>query len=158
MAPRSCDRGSWPGAVGNFLAGAASKSAAEKFQPRQVSSQRANLFDGVGDLPAYLNGQRVGNDILASGWTDYRKRIVIRCTTSLLRCDRERTRLVRFSVEGGTPMPGWLQTRYNFGPPPVRLLVQLEVEYSDGTRDSVLSDETWKATQSPIPCFRNLQR
>jgi len=32
---------------------------------------------------------------------------------------------------------GWLQTRYNFGPPPVRLLVQLEVEYTDGTRDSV---------------------
>ena len=45
---------------------------------------------------------------------------------------------------------GWLQTRYNFGPPPVRLLVQLEVEYSDGSRDSVVSDESWKATQSPI--------
>ena len=28
---------------------------------------------------------------------------------------------------------GWLQTRYNFGPPPVRLLVQLEVDYTDGT-------------------------
>jgi len=39
---------------------------------------------------------------------------------------------------------------YNFGPPPVRLLVQLELEYTDGTRDSVVSDESWKATQSPI--------
>jgi alpha-L-rhamnosidase len=30
------------------------------------------------------------------------------------------------------------------------LLVQLEIEYTDGSHDSVLSDESWKAKPSPI--------
>ena len=44
----------------------------------------------------------------------------------------------------------WNQTRYNIGPPPVRFLAQLEIEYTDGTRDTITSDDSWKGAQSPI--------
>ena len=105
----------------------------------------------LGTYQLYLNGQRVGNDILAPGWTDYRKRIVYQVydVTSQVRSGANAIGAI---LGGGWYADGlgWLQTRYNFGPPPVRLLVQLEVEYTDGTRDSVVSDESWKATQSPI--------
>ena len=98
-----------------------------------------------------MNGQRVGNDVLAPGWTDYRKRIVYQVydVTSQVRTGGNAIGAI---LGGGWYADGlgWLQTRYNFGPPPVRLLVQLEVEYTDGSRDSVVSDESWKATQSPI--------
>ncbi len=105
----------------------------------------------LGTYQLYLNGQRVGNDILAPGWTDYRKRIVYQVydVTSQL---AQGENAIGAILGGGwyADGRGWLQTRYNFGPPPVRLLLQLEVEYSDGTHDSVMTDESWKATQSPI--------
>jgi len=105
----------------------------------------------LGTYQLYLNGQRVGNDVLAPGWTDYRKRVVYQVydVTSQL---RQGGNAVGAILGGGWYADGlgWLQTRYNFGPPPVRLLLQLEVEYIDGSRDSVLSDESWKAKPSPI--------
>ena len=105
----------------------------------------------LGTYQLYLNGQRVGNDILAPGWTDYRKRIVYQVydVTSQV---KQGANAIGAILGGGWYADGlgWLQTRFNFGPPPVRLLVQLEIEYSDGSRDSVISDESWKATQSPI--------
>ena len=116
------------------------------------SVRRARIYStALGTYQLYLNGQRVGSDILAPGWTDYRKRIVYQVydVTSQL---RPGSNAVGAILGGGWYADGlgWLQTRYNFGPPPVRLLVQLEVEYADGMRDSVVSDESWKATQSPI--------
>ena len=51
-------------------------SAAEKFSvSKQVKSARI-YSTALGTYQLYLNGQRVGNDILAPGWTDYRKRVV----------------------------------------------------------------------------------
>jgi alpha-L-rhamnosidase len=105
----------------------------------------------LGTYQLYLNGQRVGNDVLAPGWTDYRKRVVYQVydVTSQV---RQGGNAIGAILGGGWYADGlgWLQTRYNFGPPPVRLLVQLEIEYTDGARDSVLSDESWKAKPSPI--------
>src|SRR5207245_665151 len=34
--------------------------------------------------------------------------------------------------------------------PPIRLLAQLEIEYTDGSRKTVGTDENWKAAESPI--------
>ncbi len=150
QAPRW--RGNWTRAAGNSVAGAAGKSASPKLyfgqnSPTVLESTRPRL----GTYQLYLNGQRVGNDILAPGWTDYRKRIVYQVydVTSQVKAGANAIGAI---LGGGWYADGlgWLQTRYNFGPPPVRLLVQLELEYADGTRDSVVSDESWKATQSPI--------
>jgi alpha-L-rhamnosidase len=105
----------------------------------------------LGSYQLYLNGERVGHDVLAPGWTDYRKRIVYQVydVTSQV---KQGANAIGAILGGGWYADGlgWLQTRYNFGPPPVRLMVQLEIEYSDGTRDSVISDESWKAAESPI--------
>ncbi len=117
---------------------------------KQVRSARI-YSTALGTYQLYLNGQRVGNDILAPGWTDYRKRVVYQVydVTSQV---RQGGNAIGAILGGGWYADGlsWLQNRYNFGPPPVRLLVQLEIEYSDGSRDAVLSDESWKAKPSPI--------
>jgi len=105
----------------------------------------------LGSYQLYLNGQRVGNDVLAPGWTDYAKHIVYQAydVTSQL---REGTNAIGAILGGGWYADGlsWRQTRYSFGPPPVRLFVQLEVEYADGTRDVIATDESWKTATSPI--------
>ena len=44
----------------------------------------------------------------------------------------------------------WSGQAYFFQPPPVRLLAQMEIQYSDGSRDTVVSDSSWKSAASPI--------
>jgi alpha-L-rhamnosidase len=105
----------------------------------------------LGSYQLYLNGKRVGDDILAPGWTDYRKRIpyqVYDVTSQIRTGDNS----IRALLAGGWYADGltWLQNRYNFGKPPVRILGQLEIEYTDGTRDTFPTDETWKAAPSAI--------
>jgi alpha-L-rhamnosidase len=114
--------------------------------------ERARIYStALGTYQWYLNGKRVGDDILAPGWTDYRKRIPYQAydVTSLL---QPGTNAVRALLAGGWYADGlaWLQNRYNFGPPPVRILGQLEIEYTDGTRDTISTEESWKTTPSAI--------
>jgi alpha-L-rhamnosidase len=155
------DDSSWPSAVVVAEIGQAPLGTPWPAQPVNLLRRNFNLARTVrsariystalGTYQLYLNGQRVGNDVLAPGWTDYRKRIVYQVydVTSQVRPGGNAIGAI---LGGGWYADGlgWLQTRYNFGPPPVRLLVQLEVEYTDGTRESVVSDESWKAMQSPI--------
>jgi alpha-L-rhamnosidase len=105
----------------------------------------------LGSYQLYLNGKRVGDDILAPGWTDYRKRIPYQVydVTSQLRTGDN---AIRALLAGGWYADGlgWLQNRYNFGKPPERILSQLEIEYTDGTRESLPTDESWKAAPSAI--------
>ncbi len=160
-AAQAFDDSAWPSAVVVAEVGQAPLGTPWPAQPVNLlrrnfsvakTVRSARIYStALGTYQLYLNGQRVGSDILAPGWTDYRKRIVYQVydVTSQLRPGGNAVGAI---LGGGWYADGlgWLQTRYNFGPPPVRLLVQLEVEYTDGTRDSVLSDESWKASQSPI--------
>lgn len=105
----------------------------------------------LGSYQVYVNGSRAGADILAPGWTDYRKHIVYQVydVTSKLQIGQDAVGVILgdgWFASGLT----WNQTRYNFGPPPVRLLLQLEIEYVDGSHETIVSDESWKATQSAI--------
>jgi len=117
---------------------------------KQVRSARI-YSTALGSYQLFLNGGRVGNDVLAPGWTDYRKRIVYQVYDVSSQV-KQGSNAIGAILGGGWYADAltWHQTRYNFGPPPVRLLVQLEVEYTDGTRDSVVTDESWRTTQSPI--------
>lgn len=114
--------------------------------------RRARIYStALGSYQLYLNGQRVGHDVLAPGWTDYRKRVVYQTydVTSQLHQGENALGAI---LDGGWYADGlgWLQNRYNFGPPPVRLLAQLEIDYADGSHDTVVSDPSWKAAPSPI--------
>ena len=123
----------------------------KKFSVAKTVSSARIYSTALGTYQLYLNGQRVGNDILAPGWTDYRKRVVYQVYDVTAQV-KQGGNAIGAILGGGWYADGlsWLQNRYNFGPPPVRLLVQLEVEYSDGSRDTVVSDESWKAKPSPI--------
>ena len=118
--------------------------------PKTVRSARI-YSTALGAYELYLNGQRVSKDVLAPGWTDYRKRVVYQVydVTSQL---HQGANALGAILGGGWYADGlgWLQNRYNFGQPPIRFIVQLEVEYSDGSRASVISDESWKVAPSAI--------
>jgi alpha-L-rhamnosidase len=158
---RNFDDSSWPsaavvGEVGKppqaepWAATPASLLRREFTVAKPVRSARV-YSTALGSYQLYVNGQRVGSDILAPGWTDYRKRIAYQVydVTAQL---RQGGNAIGAILGDGWYASGltWNQSRYNFGPPPVRMLVQLEIQYADGSRDLVVSDESWKAAQSPI--------
>ncbi len=114
--------------------------------------QSARLYvTALGSYRMFLNGERIGDDLLTPGFTDYSKRIQYQTYDVTQQVKSGKNALAALLGEGwfASGMT-WTGVPYFFQPPPVRLLAQLEIEYSDGSRDTVISDGSWKTTASPI--------
>ncbi len=105
---------------------------------------------GLGFCEASLNGKRVGDAVLDPGWTNYRKTCLYSTydVTALLD-DKENTLGVMLG-NGMYNVPGGRYVKFTgtFGPP--RLILQLHVEYADGTTEEVGTDTSWSAARGPI--------
>ena len=103
---------------------------------------------GVYDLR--LNGKAVDSDVLSPGWTDYSKRVHYfgyDVTRQLKRGDN-----VLGAVLGDGWYAGYLAfsgRRHYYGEQ-TRLIVQLQVEFQDGSKEIIGTDGTWKSTTGPI--------
>lgn len=111
---------------------------------------RARVYaTALGVYELWLNGQRVGDHRMAPGWTDYRKRVQYQVfdVTEQVRAGR--------NTFGAIVAPGWFcgraglfHARAYYGASPA-LLAQLEIQYADGTRQTIVSDETWQRHDGP---------
>ncbi len=110
--------------------------------------QRARVYvTALGMYELRLNGARVGDHILAPGWTDYRRRVLYQTFDVTDHIAVGENALGAILGVGWYAGPlGWGLERNNFGDPPARLLLQLEMELEDGTVLRVVSDGSWKAT------------
>lgn len=99
---------------------------------------------------AKINGQRVGDAYLTPGWTSYNRRLQYQAydVTSLLREGK--------NAVGAELGNGWYRGRIGFDPKPgvyghdIALLFQLDVTYTDGTKETISSDDSWKSSTGPI--------
>ncbi|WP_138418829.1 glycoside hydrolase family 78 protein [Sinomonas gamaensis] len=98
-----------------------------------------------------INGQRVGDEVLAPGWTSYHHRLLYSTfdITDLLQEGE--------NAVGAWLADGWFRGRIGFkgGKRNVygdrtALLAQLEITYTDGRRETLATDENWKASRGPI--------
>jgi alpha-L-rhamnosidase len=98
-----------------------------------------------------INGNRVGDHVLAPEWTNYSKRIQYQTydVTSLLK--RGDNAIGAYLAAGWySGHVGLLPVRRIYGPVP-ELLIHLEVEFADGHKQAIVTDESWKmARESPI--------
>ena len=105
--------------------------------------------DGV--YEAVLNGQRVGNFILAPGWTEYRKRLQVQAydVKSLL----QDSNTLEITVANGwyrrTNAP-WTRTSNPDEFLPAMLIAALYLTYEDGTEETILTDEAWEVSESTV--------
>jgi alpha-L-rhamnosidase len=113
--------------------------------------KRAVVYaSALGLYELHINGKRVGKDYFTPGWTDYTKRVYYQTydVTDMLTPSG--------NAIGAILADGWYagyigfgKKREHYGSEP-RLLVQLEIEYTDGTRQVVATDKSWKAAYGPI--------
>ena len=120
-----------------------------EFETGKEPIRQATLYvSGLGMYEAFINGQKVGDDVLAPAPTDYRKTVLYNAydVTSLLSPDGGKT--VCLSVVLGNGRYYTMQQKKkpykiaNFGYPKLRL--NLIIEYTDGTRKVISSSDKWK--------------
>ena len=105
----------------------------------------------LGSYHMFLNGEPIGADVLTPGFSDYNKRVQYQTYDVTRQIESGKNVLAAILGEGwfGSGMT-WSGVAYFFQPPPVRLLAQLEIQYSDGSRDTIASEGSWKTEASPI--------
>jgi alpha-L-rhamnosidase len=115
--------------------------------------RRATLYASArGLLDLHLNGRAVSGDVFAPEWTDYDKRIHYRTydVTGFVRAGDNALGVV-LGDGWYSGYVGWQETRGRYGLQN-SLLVQLEIELEDGTRRTVLTDDSWRCAAGPIVC------
>ena len=96
-----------------------------------------------------LNGKKVSSDLFTPGWTSYNKRLQYQTydVTSLLQPKNTVGAIVGDGwyrgVLMGSKEGGYYGTK-------LALLVQLQINYTDGTTEMVGTDQSWKAAVGPI--------
>lgn len=95
---------------------------------------------------AKLNGQKIGDHYFTPGWTSYKKRLQYQAydVTGILKAGKNAALV--------TIGDGWYRGNLEFNNKrnlygkEVSLLFQLEIEYADGSKEIVNSDESWKVS------------
>jgi alpha-L-rhamnosidase len=104
----------------------------------------------LGSYRVFLNGHRIGNDVLTPGFTDFRKRVQYQTYDVTALVNKTGANVLAAMLGAGwhgSPMM-WLGT--HLFPGPDMLLAQLELHYADGTVKTISSDDTWRASKAPI--------
>ncbi len=114
--------------------------------------EQARLYvTAHGVYTAEINGRRVGDHVLAPGWTSYKHRLRYQTfdVTSLVVAGAA-------NVIGATVAEGWYSGHLGFHGgrrriwgDDVAFLAQLEVRYADGHIETVTTDADWRWTSGP---------
>lgn len=105
--------------------------------------KKARLYSSaLGVYFAELNGKRIGNIHMAPGWTNYNKRIEYQTydVTDVLKEENE----LYFTVGKGwyRGVVGYFHA-VNFYGDKAGLIAELHIEYTDGTKDVIKTDNNW---------------
>ncbi len=112
---------------------------------------------GLGQYELSVNGKKIGDALLAPGWTDYRKTVLY-----------DTFDITQQLAKGGNALGLILGNgMYNLQPDyeryvkflnsygPLKAIAQLRLEYADGSVETIATDKSWQVSPGPIT-FNNL--
>ena len=136
----------------------------KEFRIEKKIEKAVAFVTGLGYFELYVNGQKVGDDVLVPNQTNYGKRPelvnegiplednfkeyrVMYLAYDIKNLLRNGQNAVGSILGNGfyNPAKGWAGS---YGSP--RFLVQIHITYTDGQEEVIQSNESWKASESPI--------
>ncbi|MDT8431738.1 MAG: glycoside hydrolase family 78 protein [Bacteroidales bacterium] len=105
---------------------------------------------GLGSYQLFLNGKKVSDDLLTPGWTDYPTRIMYQVydVTKYLVRGNNAAGMILGNVWYSSGL-GW-QGGQTYSTGPMMGLLQIEVEYTNGKKELIVSDASWEWAFSPV--------
>ncbi|MBO0707371.1 MAG: family 78 glycoside hydrolase catalytic domain, partial [Candidatus Dormibacteraeota bacterium] len=118
------------------------------FRLREGIAQARLYITAHGVYVAHLNAGRVGDQVLAPGWTSYRNRLHYQAydVSALV---REGENTLHVLLGNGWFRGTLVRQNCHYGDR-LALLAQLEVAYADGSTEVIGTDEEWRAAESGI--------
>jgi alpha-L-rhamnosidase len=112
---------------------------------------KAYVFvSGLGQYELYINGNKIGDRFLSPGWSDYRKTCFYN-TFDVTEDLKQGPNVIGTIVGNG--FYNINRERYRklviaYGAP--KMILKLEVMFNDGSKSTIVSDESWKTSSSPV--------
>lgn len=132
----------------------------KRFTPRSPVTAARLSITAAGVYDAFLNGEKLGDALLAPGWTSYETRHQYQTydLTERLVIGAENTLSVLVAEgwyrSGMAPWTEANRVRYRL---PAAIFGQIELDYADGTRQVLPTDESWQVSESPLRFCNILQ-
>jgi alpha-L-rhamnosidase len=103
----------------------------------------------LGLYELFLNGAKVGDQLFTPGWTSFNKRLQYQTydVTSMIQQNNAIGAILGDGWYRGNI--GWQDQRNYYGNQ-LALLVQLKIDYTDGTSETIGSDKSWLTSTGPI--------
>ncbi len=97
-----------------------------------------------------INGEKQSDELFTPGWTSYNKRLQY-LTYDVTNCLKNGSNAVALTLGDGwyRGFLGWERKR-NFYGEKLALLLQINIEYKDGTKEILGTDSSWKSSYGPI--------
>jgi hypothetical protein len=130
------------------------KSALPQFRKECTISktikQATGFVAGLGHFEFFINGQKVGKNFLDPGWTNYQQtaQYVTFDLTPLLVSGKNAFGIMLGNGFYHIPNERYWKILQSYGYPTCKLKVL--IEYSDGSSEQLITDQSWKCTRSPI--------
>ncbi len=137
----------------------------KEFAVAKAVKKAIAYISGLGFYEMYINGEKIGDQVLSPAVTNYDRRSL---KNLLYHYDDQSTQRVFYNTFDVTKDlktennaigvilgNGWYNQRdrivegYMWYDVP-KMILQLEIEYKDGTRETIVSDKSWKATTGPL--------
>jgi hypothetical protein len=122
----------------------------KEFQVKKKIVKAYVFVSGLGQYELFINGNKIGDRFLSPGWSDYRK--------SCFYNTYEVTENLKHGLNAigtivGNGFYNINRERYRklviaYGAP--KMILKLEIQYNDGSKDIVVTDESWKTSPSPV--------
>lgn len=122
----------------------------KNIQLKKEIDQATAYITSQGMYQAFINGNKIGDAFLTPGWTSYKTRLQYQVydVTSML---KKGTNTLAAMLGNGwfRGTLGWMNNVDIYGKE-LALLMQVNIVYTDGSRDCFFTDENWKSSYGSV--------
>ncbi|MEJ6981404.1 family 78 glycoside hydrolase catalytic domain [Pedobacter sp. P351] len=124
----------------------------KNFVVKKKVKKASAFLSGLGHFEFSINGRKVGDHFLDAGWTKYDKEALY-VTFDITNQVKQGNNALGVMLGNGfyyvPPVKGrFRKLKTSFGYP--KMISRILIEYTDGTSENIISDNTWKTSKGPI--------